>query len=256
MSRSPLTRAPLRNPGQSVQDEIDRLFLESVVPWIFVVVFAPIWALVEWWRYVTKAPPSPVLVTAAAIGAAGLAAWRIYRIRPEFQRLRLGRDGEIAVAQFLDDHRGEGWHLFHDVPAPGFNVDHVLVSPAGVFAIDTKTYSKPGRGQAIVDYDGSRVLINGRQPDRDPVVQAKAISAWLSDLLLESTSHKFSVQPVVLVPGWFVESPKGAQSHVWVLNPKALPAFIAKRMQVLTPEQVALIASRLTNHVAHWEGSS
>jgi len=36
--------------------------------------------------------------------------------------------------------------LFHDLPADGFNIDHVLISALGVFAIETKEYTKPKPG--------------------------------------------------------------------------------------------------------------
>lgn len=62
----------------------------------------------------------------------------------------------------------------HDEIGQGFNLDHVLIGSAGVFTIETKTLSKPVRGQARIKFDGERFLVNGFEPDRDPVIQAKA----------------------------------------------------------------------------------
>jgi hypothetical protein len=61
----------------------------------------------------------------------------------------------------------------------GFNVDHVLIGPSGVFAIDTKTHSKPAMGDPVATYDGESVLIDREKPKRDPVAQAKAEARFL-----------------------------------------------------------------------------
>lgn len=45
---------------------------------------------------------------------------------------------------------------------------------AGIFTVETKTFSKPARGNAKVTFDGENILVNGFRPDRDPVTQARA----------------------------------------------------------------------------------
>jgi hypothetical protein len=88
--------------------------------------------------------------------------------------------------------------IFHDLIGNDFNVDHVLVGPAGIFTVETKTFSKPARGNAKVTFDGENVLVNGFRPDRDPVTQARAQANWLRNLVLESTGRKVVVRSVVL----------------------------------------------------------
>ena len=65
------------------------------------------------------------------------------------------------------------------------NIDHALIGPGGIFAIETKTISKPQSGKCEVSYDGNRVLVNGRAPDRDPIVQAKACARQLREMLAD-----------------------------------------------------------------------
>ena len=53
------------------------------------------------------------------------------------RRLKLGLLGERAVGEQLSSLAGVGYHVFHDVPGDGdWNVDHVVVGLAGVFAIE------------------------------------------------------------------------------------------------------------------------
>ena len=163
--------------------------------------------------------------------------------------MRQGIEGEKAVGQFLERLREQGYQVFHDLVGEGFNVDHVLIGPAGVFTIETKTWSKPQRGDARIVYDGSTLTVAGREPDRDPLVQAKAQANWLRGLLFESTGRRMEVQPVVVFPGWFVEAASGAQRAVWVMEPKGLPAFLKNEPLRLPAEDVKLAAYHLARHV-------
>lgn len=98
------------------------------------------------------------------------AAYRVVRIRRHLHQLRLGRDGERAVAQYLEWFRTAGFFIFHDVPNGDANVDHVLIGPKGAFTIETKTLSKPHRGECkitVVEGGGSRQrAYAGPGPDR------------------------------------------------------------------------------------------
>ncbi len=249
-TRSPLKESPLRNPGQSLDDEINRLAAEDAFPYIAAASFGISMAGYEWWRSYFSAPPQPAALTLVAIGIIALAAAKLVSFRRKIRLLSLGRNGERIVGQFLEGLRETGFQIFHDVPGRNFNVDHVVIGPQGIFSIETKTFSKPVRGDAKVTFDGDHILVQGWAPDRDAVVQARAQADWLRDLLLESTGRKALVRPVVVFPGWYVDGhPNGIKSDVWVLNPKALPAFIEHEKQVLEPEDVRLFSYHLSRYV-------
>jgi hypothetical protein len=148
----------------------------------------------------------------------------------------------------LEGFRQKGYKIFHDVAGEKFNVDHVLIGPTGIYAIETKTMSIPNGRKATVEYDGEKVTVAGFSPDRDPIVQAKAQSLWLRDLVEDSTGKSFGVRPVVLYPGWYVnKQPKNAE--VWVLNPKALPSFLEHDRTMMSPEDVHLVSYHLSRYV-------
>lgn len=88
----------------------------------------------------------------------------------------------------------------------------------------------------------------GEVPDRNPIIQVTSAARWLEKKLEESTGRRFAVRGVVVFPGWFVEqrSPRGA---VWVLEPKALPAFIEQEPATMVPSDVALTAFHLSRYV-------
>lgn len=248
--RSPLDRDPLRNPGESLQEEMQELLDSQLAPTFILAIGFVFFAAWEWRLKFTKSPPQPELLTFLAVLLIGYSTYQFFSVRRKLRSMKLGLVGEKLVGQFLEDLRRQGCRVFHDIVGKEFNLDHVVVGPQGVFVIETKTYSKPDRGQTIVDYDGERIRVNGIEPDRNAIIQARAARNWLDNLLSEATGRRFPMRGVVLLPGWYVKQTKDGQaSDIWVLNPKALKSFMEHEPAVLKGEDVALISSRLTDYV-------
>lgn len=252
-SRSPIKDKPLRLPGQSLVEERDGLWEKELETWALMAVFFIVLAGWEWFRYFRPLPPQPVLVSGAALLAVAFAVWRFYRLRPRMRALRQAIEGERAVGQYLDRLREDGYQVFHDLLGDRFNVDHALIGPSGVFTVETKTWSKSSRGDARIVYNGDSLTVAGREPERDPIIQAKAQANWLRSLLRESTGRQMNVQAVVVFPGWYVEASPGAQRAVWVMEPKGLPAFLKNEPVRLSAEDVKLAAYHLSRHVRSLE---
>ena len=81
-------------------------------------------------------------------------AYRVWRIRPEFRNLNLGEKGERRVSEVLRTLRDRDYVTFDDLLLEGVNVDHVVVGPGGVFAVETKTFSIFGNVSAGIDASG------------------------------------------------------------------------------------------------------
>jgi len=248
--KSPLKDPPLRVPGQSVGEQIKRVFDDEGMTYFLVSLVCIIYAGLEWWRYYFHVPPSPRIATVIAVIVVGYSVIRIRRMILKIRLLKQGMDGEMVVGQSLEGMRTTGAAVFHDICAKDFNVDHVVVSPKGIFVIETKTYSKPNGRDATVRYDGVKILVNGKTPDRDPIKQVCANAKWVQEVVKESTGKSFPVRPVVLFPGWYVETVNAsAHDKVWVLNPKCLHSFIQHAKGALVPEDVKLISYHLSRHV-------
>ena len=106
--RSPLKDKPLRNPGQSLDEQRDDLVDEVTTP-LTMVVFLVILAGLEWWRYYFPQKTSPYMYTFAVLLGIGYAAFKVLRALPRLRELRQGRDGERVVGQFLEGLRQEGY---------------------------------------------------------------------------------------------------------------------------------------------------
>jgi hypothetical protein len=249
LTKSPIKDKPLRSPGQSLEEERRKLFEDKLETPLMLAVFFAIFAAMEWWRYFWELPPNPYIFTGVAVLLVMFAAWRLWKTRPQVHALKQGAEGEKAVGQFLERLRESGYHVFHDLIGSGFNVDHVLIGPAGVFTIETKTWSKPVRGEAKIVFDGERLIAADHKPDRKPVVQARAQSSWLKALLSESTGRNFDVFPVVVFPGWFIEQSNDCLRNIWVLEPKALVKFLVNAPQKLELDEVKLASFHLSRFI-------
>lgn len=165
----------------------------------------------------------------------------------------LGYFGERVVAEALEPLKAQGYRVFHDVPAGDakhpFNLDHVVVGPSGVFAIETKTRRKGrarhGFAAHEIIYDG-KVLAYPWGEDRHGLDQAQRQARWLVDFLGQLLGVTIPVQPILTFPGWMIMR-RGAGA-VTVLNPREIPSAVLPRASatpVLSAAQIDLIARQL-----------
>ncbi len=137
--KSPLKDKPLRYVGQSLDEHIDKLINEDAIQYLLAGIISASLAGYEWWRYLKHPPPQPKTMTVFALFIILFCTYKIWRIFKKVKHLKLGRDGERVVGQYLDDLREKGHRIFHDLLGDNFNLDHVIISRKGVYVIETKT---------------------------------------------------------------------------------------------------------------------
>jgi len=245
---SPLRRPPLRQAGQSLQEELDRIRDDKVLEYIFLAAFLVALAGIEWWRYFFRPPPQPWLYSIIAVLGSGFAAYKLRPLLRQLQHLKLGRDGERTVGQELEKLRGKGYRVYHDYLGDGYNIDHIVIGPTGIFTINTKAIGKPKDPKARIDYDGQTLRIPGTRLDRDPIAQAKAERDEVRKFIRENANRKVPVRPAVVFVGWFTtKQPEGAE--VWVLNVNGLLSFIEHEHVDLSQDDINHISGILEAHI-------
>ncbi len=246
--RDPLKRQPLAQPGDSTHDQLSGVFEQEVERWLLACVVCAAIAIGQWIMFLSAKPPHPIITTVIAAILAIILAIRLPGARRTANNLRLGIRGESAVGQQLETLRALGYHVFHDLPGNGFNVDHVLIGPAGLFVIETKTRSKPARGRATITYDGRRVFVNGHAPDRDPIAQARANRDHVCGVLAKFLKERPTGRAVVVFPGWWVER-TARDPEVWVLNDEAFLKIIGREPPKLSEDTIRILAESLETHL-------
>jgi len=64
---------------------------------------------------------------------------------PRVERWSQGARGEEDVGRALEA-LGDGWAVFHDIDTGRGNIDHVVIGPAGLFTVETKSRSSESSG--------------------------------------------------------------------------------------------------------------
>jgi hypothetical protein len=231
-----------RRAGQSIRDEKERLTDNRLIPYYFSTVF--LWLLWGWeeWRARTRQPPHPTLLLCLAIIATGVSAIVFGRLWRNFHRLNRGERGEMRVAEILDDLRSFGYRPVNDLTRDGFNIDHVLVGPAGVFAIETKF--RCGYGE-IEFRNGEGLFVGGFPDEKDCLKQARSNAAEVNRIIKENCRIDEWVWPVVVFVGdWRVKN-DWRSTDARVFTADNVVRHIVSQQPRLRRSEIDLIASHL-----------
>ncbi len=174
---------------------------------------------------------------------------RAFQTQAELSQCRLGFHGERAVGEELSQLMSEGCRVFHDLPIePYGNIDHVIVSSVGVFAVETKTRRKrpapQGKRDCDAEFDGVAVHFP-TWTETKMVDQARMQGERLSTFLTSAVGAPVAVQAVLTLPGWFLTS-RVPPGKVRVLNPKRIRSIaVDPHITKLTAEMIQRICHHL-----------
>ena len=148
-------------------------------------------------------------------------------------RWQKGFEGEAIVSRTLSRLEPFGYQLIDDVAIERGNVDHVIVGPTGVFAIETKNH--PGRLEVrdgILRRDGLECTnFTGQAVRGAMAVRALTRANWVEALLVFPNARMLG-GPV----------PIGTTT---VVDLSGLTAFITARPSRLGPDEVQAFATRI-----------
>lgn len=166
-------------------------------------------------------------------------------------KLKLGRDAELAVASELIELQSHGYQVFHDIQADGFNIDHLVVGPNGIFAIETK-----GRYKRIKDDTNYKVKFEKNRLafpswfESKPLEQAQNQANWVNKWLQEATGFTTQVLPILCFPGWFVELKQRPEFPI-VSHKQLVKTILSMRHISLSQEQQRAICYQVIQRSLH-----
>jgi hypothetical protein len=149
-------------------------------------------------------------------------------VLPLVERWDRGAQGEEQVGALLDELVSSqvvnGWRVVHDASFGRGNVDHIVISPAGVFVIETKSHPGPIR---IGRMHGT-VL-------RQAQAEARAVEAIVG----------LPVEPLIVFSQAWVDRPLARRNGVRVLPARMLVGFLSKQQHSLSEDEMRSARERL-----------
>jgi Nuclease-related domain len=168
-------RASVGRPGASAHAQYRRRRATELATWARSLpwrILALVVAGVAAWLAAARVAPTLAVPTGVTV-AAGLGWLLRFRSSPDTVAWRRGAAGERRTARLLAPLERQGWAVLHDlaIPASAANIDHLVIGPGGVLAIDSKQF----RGRLRVDRDG--MVWHGRHL----LVSALRTTLWEAD---------------------------------------------------------------------------
>ncbi len=160
-----------------------------------------------------------------AVGTVGL-TFVVDRIAsPIVDRWHRGAVGEEHVGEIIDGLRERGWLAIHDASTGRGNIDHILVGPAGLFTVETKSHG--GR------IDPGRI-------DEAMLKQAYAQSKAVEDIT------RLHVEPLLVFSrAYLVGHAVARRRGVTILPARMLARFLASRPHGIPAARVAAVHASL-----------
>jgi hypothetical protein len=117
---------------------------------------------------------------------------------------------------------GPDYRVIHDVVSPYGNIDHIVISQQnGIFLIETKAH---GGKVSVVE---GRLLVNGREPEKDFIAQALKNTYWFRDEIGQALKVEVWITPLLVFTNAFVERTAPVKG-VTIINKKDLSNALAR----------------------------
>ena len=248
--RAPIARNLLRDPGHTLREQMDDLAgnigleagLLMMLPTLVLSMFLA-QGHVRGLASMQRLAPIYAVLTIAALA---YQLYRLLRASATMDKLRTGYDAELAAGQELDQLMRQGAAVFHDFPAENFNIDHVVISVQGVFAVETKGFTKPNTGDkradATVTFDGKGLRFPNWTTS-EPLEQSERQAIWLARWLKSAVGDVVPVLPVLALPGWFVN--RIGIGPVRVFSGRELWRLLKSGDQVLSDQDVQRVVHQI-----------
>lgn len=245
--RNPLNYEMLRAPGESISKRIE-LLNDDIEQYFTFSGIVPLFCYASYLstHYIAHSPASPFTFLVLALCCLALFGFKLNKLIRQRHKEQLGLDCERAVGQELNQLMLDGYRVYHDFQADDFNIDHIVIGGNGVFAIETKGRPKPdrdrGQEDAKVIYDG-KMLQFPMWREKEPLEQARRQAVWLSGWLSKAVGETVSVNPVLALPGWFVDR---KAKDILIYNGRN-PQYLLKISSEapLSPEMIQRIAHQI-----------
>jgi hypothetical protein len=183
------------------------------------------------------------VLLATLLAAAGFALYRLVRTIRQWRQVRFLRDANIAVGHSLQRIAVGHGRVFHDVVTPAGVVDHVIVGPGGIYAINVVAHRAMRRESVQLADSELRFNPDGKTIS---IVDIASTTTRLEQEFRDLLRNSVRVRSVIAVPGWHAEA-QSSDGHL-VVNERTLPMIRGWRDEAdyLMDEDVQTLHQHLT----------
>lgn len=209
----------------------------GAVAWLGGFLFGYLFQKTLWW--------ASLIVNGIAVGLVLLIRkWaydKIDVLHKQREDLRKGARGEVAVGLILADFP-DTFCVINDLATKFGNIDHVVVGPTGVFALDTKNW------RGIIAPDGKGELQLNNRPSDNGKTHIKTFVRRVMEVRekLKTLAPEFDpyIQGVFVFTSAFVDAEWGKTGSVHCMRDDQIHDYIveSKRSNKLNKEQVKKLA--------------
>lgn len=248
-AEEPFTDLPMQLPGESTRKRAEGHWDKAMEWFLLLAGASAFFGFAVTWMAGRQQVIGAVVFGVIIAVLAFVAVPRVMKSLQEYWNAQLGFKGERVVAEELNQLLALGWRVFHDVSFNGFNVDHIAVGPVGVFAVETKAKRKwKERATAhpahMLKWDGRQITWPSGKKNDFGVAQADRNARTVAEFLSKSTGEPVICQPVLTLPGWWVELE--GRGGVIVASTKGLHKVLLKcGCTPLNPARIQQIAFQL-----------
>ena len=177
-------------------------------------------------------------------GAALFALYRLVRTVRSWRQVKFLTDASIAVGHSLQRIASGHGRVFHDVATSAGIVDHVIVGPSGIYAVNVVARRSVRKGTAQLS--GNELHFSPR--DRTvSIVDIAAKTTRLERDFRQLLKNSVRVRSVIAVPGWRIAD-QASEGHL-VVNERTLPMLRGWKDEAdyLMNEDVEALHNHLTS---------
>ena len=138
-------------------------------------------------------------------------------VLPLVERRDRGASGEEHVGALLDEMTESGWEVIHDASLGRGNVDHILIGPAGVFTVETKSHGGPIRVGRL-----HGAVLSQAQAQRKAIERVTGVP----------------VEPLLVFSRAWVDRPLARRKGVRVVPARMLLGYLSRREAVLSRSEI------------------
>jgi hypothetical protein len=157
-----------------------------------------------------------------------------HSVLPLVERHERGATGEEQVGGLLETLAGDGWSVIHEASFGHGDVDHILIGPAGVFTVETKSHPGP---------------ITVREIHGATLAQARSEQRAIERITGEP------VESLIVYSRAWVDRPLARRKGVRIVPARMLISYLGRQLPTLSADEIERARRRVLSALVEHRGT-